>query len=135
CGSTAAGHKYVLGRKFIERPQHRRAAERIGAPGIGTFAVIETAQDVGPANRCRYGHAVPQPLAKDNDIGLQAIGFKGKEVACAPEVGLHLIENEYDVVLAAECLEQLQVLLGRMVRAAAAQVWFRDQHAEPPAEF
>ena len=53
----------------------------------------------------------------------------------AAEVGLHFVEDEEDVVLAAEALEQLQVFLLRMERTAAAEVRLGDQAADAAAEF
>ena len=59
---------------------------------------------------------------------------KGVHRAGAAEVGLHLVEDEDDVVLAAESFEQLQVFFLRMIRAAAAQVGLGHQAADALAE-
>src|SRR5207245_7275803 len=75
-----------------------------------------------------------KPLAQDDNVRFQTVGLVSKEIAGPPEVRLHLVKNEDNVMLAAKALEQLQILLGRMERTAAAQVRLRDQYAELAAE-
>ena len=88
--------------ELVERRQHGGAAERVGAPGVGAFAVVEAGEQVAPADRRRDRHAVAQALAEHDDVRLQAVGLEGEQVAGAAEVRLHLVEDEDDVVLAAE---------------------------------
>ena len=125
--------KHVGRFELVERGQHGGAAQRRGAPGVGAFAVVHVGEQIGPAHGGIDRHAVAQALAQHDDVGLDAIVREGVQRAGAAEVGLHLVEDEDDVVLAAELFEQLQVFLLRMIRAAAAQVRLGDQAADPAA--
>ena len=120
--------------EFVQCREDGGTAERIGAPGVGAFAVIERAEERRRTDRRRHRHAVAQPLAENDDVRLEPVGFEREERSGAAEVRLHLVENENDVVLAAECLQQLQISLRRMIRTAAANVWLGDQHPELAAK-
>ena len=98
------------------------------------FAVVEAAEDVGPPRRRRHGHAVAQPLSEDHHVRFQAVGLIGEQVAGAAEVGLHLVEDENQVIFAAEGLQHLQISGRRVEGAAAAEVRLGDQYGQPPAE-
>ena len=37
-------------------------------------------------DRSRHGHAIPQPLAQHDDIGLDAVGFESEQVSGSAEV-------------------------------------------------
>src|SRR5439155_21409565 len=124
----------VAGREFIERAQNGGTTQGITAPGVGAFAIVEAGEEIGAAGRSRHGYAVPKPFAQDDDLRFQTIGLVGKEIAGPPKVRLHLVQDEHDILLATEALEQLQILLGWMERAAAAQVRLGDQRAEPATE-
>ena len=121
--------------KFIERRQH-------GAHRQSGFALqvsepspySSAAEQRRRADRRRDRHAIAQALAQHDEVGLEAIRLEREQIAGAAEVRLHFVEDEDDVVLAAKRLQHLQVRLGRMIRAAAAEVGLRDQRAELAAE-
>src|ERR1019366_1531952 len=133
-GRTARRFEDAGRREFIERGEDGGTAKRVGAPGVGAFAVVESAEECRGADRRRDGDAVAQAFAEDDDVGLQAIGLKREQVAGAAEVRLHLIENENDVILPAKLLQRLQIFLGWMIRPAAADVRLRDEYAELTAK-
>ena len=81
-----------------------------------------------------HGHAIAEPFAQHDQVRLDAIFRKREQRARAAEVGLHFVKNEDDIVVAAEALEQLQVFLLRMIRAAATEIRFGDQAGDPLAE-
>src|SRR5207244_534920 len=114
--------EYITPGEFIQGCKHSGATERIGAPSIGAFAIIERGENVRRADRRRDRHAVAQALAEDDDVGFQAVGFEREEVAGAAEVRLDFIEDEDNVISTAELLKRLQIPLGRMIRAAAAKI-------------
>ncbi len=74
-------------------------------------------------------------FAKHDHVGLDAVIGEGEERTGAAEVRLNFVEDEEDVVLAAEGLQELQIFLLRMVRTAAAEIGLGDQAADLVAEF
>ena len=92
--------------KLIERGEHRRTRQRVGAPGVGGFAVFEAGHHIAPPDDRRDRHPVPQAFAQADQVRFDAVFLEGIHLARAAEVGLHFIQDEQDVVLPAEVLEQ-----------------------------
>ena len=67
--------------ELVQRRQHGRAAERVGAPGVGAFAVVERGEQVLAADRRRDRHAVAEPLAEHDDVRLEAVGLEREQLA------------------------------------------------------
>ena len=86
--------------ELVQRGQHGGTAQRIGAPGVGAFAVFEAGEhdrpDPRPPPRARRCPA----LAQHHDVRLEAVGLISEQVAGPAEVGLDFIEDEDQIVLA-----------------------------------
>src|SRR5581483_3726856 len=133
-GGLPGRAEYVPALELVQRSQYGRRGQWVRAPGVRPLAVVERREQVPPAHGRRHRHAVAQPLAKDDDVRLDAVGLECEQVAGAAEVRLHLVEDEDHVVLAAEPLQELQVRLRWVVRPAAAEVRLGDDGADLAAE-
>ncbi len=66
-------------------------------------------------------------LGQGHDIGLELVEPGGEPRAGAPEPGDHLVGDEEDVVLGEDCLNLLEVALGRQEDAAGAHDRLGDE--------
>src|SRR5947209_429111 len=96
---------------------------------------MHVGEQIRAADGGAHRDAVAQPLAQDDDIGLDAIIDERKQRAGAAEVRLNLVEDEENVALAAKTFEELDVFLLRMERAAAAEVRLGDEGTDAAAVF
>ena len=94
-----------------------RAAERANAGGV---------HDFGAAGDRGYGHAAAEGFCRGDQIGLDAEMFGGEPFAGAGETGLHFVGDKENAVLAANILQQLEVVARRNDEAAFAEDGFGD---------
>ena len=62
CDSSLGLRQHVGRFVLVERGQHRGAGQRVGAPGVGAFAVVHVGEQIGPADRgARPARRCPGP--------------------------------------------------------------------------
>src|SRR5271169_1459519 len=88
------------------------SAERANAGGVHYFGAAGDGGD---------GHATPERLRHDNQIGLNAEMFGGKPFSGARKAGLHFVGDEKNAVLAAYVLQQLEIAARGNDEAAFAE--------------
>src|SRR2546427_12963453 len=93
------------------------AAERANAGGVHDFRAASHRSD---------GHAAAEGFRRGDQIGLDAEMFGGKPFARAGEAGLHFVGDKENAVLAANVLQQLEVVARRNDEAAFAEDGFGD---------
>ena len=91
----------VLGLHDGERRLDGGQGERLAAEGRPVIAWPEGGRHLGPGPAGADGHAVAERLGHRHDIWLQPLGLEGEPVPRAAEAGLHLVEHEQRVALAA----------------------------------
>src|SRR5204863_5105401 len=94
-----------------------RAAERANAGGVHDF---RAAGDRGD------GHATAEGFRHGDQIRVDAEMFGGEPFAGAGEAGLHFVGDKENAVLAANVLQQLEVVARRNDEAAFAEDGFGD---------
>ena len=121
--------------ELFQRGQHGGAAERRGRSRCRSLRRSACWRTIRPGRpRRRPERRCRGPCPSTTMSGSTPYSREGEQRAGAAEIGLHFVENEDDVVLAAKTLEQLQVFLLRMIRAAAAQIRLGDQAADAAAD-
>src|SRR5258706_7519602 len=94
-----------------------RSSERADAGGV---------HDFGAAGDRGDGHASAEGFRHGDQIGLDAEMFGGEPFAGAGETGLHFVSDEENAVLAANVLQQLEIVARRNDEAAFAENGFGD---------
>src|SRR5690242_8720751 len=94
-----------------------RAAKRANARGV---------YDFGAAGDRGDRHAAAEGLRRGDQIGLDTEMFGGKPLAGAGEAGLHFVGDKENALLAANVLQQLEVIARRNNEAAFAKDGFGD---------
>jgi len=67
------------------------------------------------------GHATAERLGHSDQIGLDAEMFGGEPFTGAGEAGLHFVGDEENAVLAADILQELEIIVRRNDEAAFAR--------------
>src|SRR6266700_4025653 len=75
---------------------------------------------------CAHWYAACQRLCQAKDVGLQVIVVTGKELTCAPEARLHLINNQQSPSLATERGQARHVLLRGYMYTSFSLYQFHD---------
>src|SRR5437762_6591695 len=94
-----------------------RAAERANSGRVHDFRA---------ASHCSDGHAAAEGFRHGDQIGLDTEMFGGKPLAGAGETGLHFVGDKENAVLAANVLQELEVVARRNDEAAFAEDGFGD---------
>src|SRR5207302_562310 len=89
-----------------------RAAERANSGRVHDFRAASHRGD---------GHATAEGFRRGDQIGLDTEMFGGKPFAGAGEAGLHFVGDKENAVLAANVLQQLEVVARRNDEAAFAE--------------
>src|SRR5258706_12562215 len=76
------------------------------------------------------GHAAAKRFGHGNQVRLNAEMFAGEPFSGARETGLHFIGNEENSMLAANFLQQGEIIFWRDYEAAFAQDWFGDDRGD-----
>ena len=107
---------------FVERGQHGGAGERVGAPGVGAFAVVHVGEQIGAADGGADRDAVAQPLAQDDDVGLDAVFVKANSEPVRPK-------------LACTSSRMKMMSCSRQKRASSCRYSFCGWYEPPPPRY
>src|SRR5207249_1762671 len=84
--AASVGEHVRLG-ELIQRGEDAGTAEWVGAPGVRALAVVQSRAQARPADCRGDWHAVAEPLAEHDEVGLQHVGLEGEEIAGATAIG------------------------------------------------
>src|SRR6266849_8259522 len=98
--------------------------------GAAKSAHTGSVHDLGAAGDGGDRHAAAERLRHGNQIGLDAEMFGSEPFAGAGEAGLHFIGNEENAVLAADILQELEIIVRRNDEAAFAKNGFGDDGSD-----
>src|SRR5713226_4322560 len=97
------------------------ARKRVAAVGSAESAHAGGVHDFGAAGDGGDGHAAAEGFGHGDQIRLYAEMFGGEQLAGAGESGLHFVANEENTVLAADILQQLEIIARGNDEAAFAE--------------
>ena len=112
--------------KTSKRGERRRARRRQPGPGRSGGHVVEVHRGLGAEHGADRHHAAAHRLAERHQVGLDAPALHGEHVAGATEPGLHLVDRQQEVELAAELEQRRPERVGR--RDAAPRAHDRLDH-------
>src|ERR1700745_109722 len=112
-----AGEEGVLLDGF-DGGERRGAGKWVAAVGSAERADAGSIHDFGTAGDGSNGHASAEGFCRGDQIGLDTEMFGGEPFAGAGEAGLHFVSDEEDAVLAADILQELEVIARRNDEAA-----------------
>src|SRR6266851_5155342 len=98
----------------------------MAAEGSAESAHAGGVHDFGAAGDGGDGHATTQGFRHGDQIRLDAEMFGGEPFASAGEAGLHFVGDEEDAVLAADSLQQLEIIARGNDEAAFTENGFGD---------
>src|SRR5947209_7054732 len=122
----------ALRQLFVDNDAERGAGDgarqRVTAEGAAVIAGTEDAQDLSRAEYRRH-RVVPagQRLTEDQYVRRDALVHIGKQLAGAAEPGLNLIEDEQDVVFAADLRDVAEIACWRHDDASFALDGFHQE--------
>src|SRR5258708_7489359 len=102
------------------------AGSGVTADGSAESADAGGVHDFGAAGDGGDGHASAKGFRHGDEIGLDAEMFGGEPFAGAGEAGLHFVGDEENAVLAADVLQQLEVVARGNDEAAFAENGLSD---------
>ena len=111
-------------------PKRKRSRADSRAPGVGTFAIIERTEQIGTTGRRRDRHAVAESLAQNDDVRLDAVRLEGEHVPVRPKFACTSSRMKTMSFSRQKACSICKYCIGRMVRAAAANVRFGDESAQ-----
>ena len=94
--------------------------DRVAAKRRGVHSGAEAGRDLGGGQHGRAGQAAADGLRQGHDVGGDAEVLVGEPVAGPPETGLHLVENQQQVVLIGQPAEPLEEAFRRNPDASFA---------------
>ena len=108
--------RQILIDNFLQTRQRRRATNRIARMRARHRPGGICVHYLGPADHARQRQRTAHPLAKTDQIRHHAVMHKPPHLACAPEPGLHLVENQQGPVRLAPLGQSLHVRHRREIR-------------------
>src|SRR5208282_1560885 len=111
----------------LDRGERSGAGERMPAIGSAESSRTWRVHDFSAARYSRDGHAAAHGLRHGDQVGFDAEMFGSEPFAGACKSGLDFVRDEEDAVLAADILQEFEVVAGRNDEAAFAENGLDDQ--------
>ena len=87
---------------LLQRRQGRGTTQRVPGVRAGHGPNVRQIEQLGPAEHSRQRQARADAVAAADQIGLNAVVFMGKELACAADAVLNLIEDHESLMAPAQ---------------------------------
>ena len=124
----------VLLLEHVEHGQRGFAGDRIAGKCSAQPAGAGRVHDFGATGDRRQRQSSTDRLRRDDDVGLDAVAFAGKERAGAAEPALHFVGDEQHAMLVADVDQDAEIIQRRSDEAAFAQAPARQlPQPRPPA--